>query len=361
MSVPVAKGVKRSATTSTSRRTSAASVSKSRALAGKSARPKPLVKRASADKAPVRKATRNAVPTPPKSKPAKRTTPTKKVAAKPSAKGKSVSTKALAAKKLVAIKKAPIRTVVTAKAAAKRIAKPSVARKPAVAKNMSADTRNSVKAVKPKLPVKQVAAKPVAPSTQTIAQKPPAKLTVQARTLTFPAKRTVKPLPPKPPGLDELAALKAFETARKEFGTGKFAESRVLFKALIDKFPGASEVTARARTYLNIAESRLQTSIALPRDADSLYDRGVIELNRGDYVAAQEMFERALRKEPNAAHVYYGLAATRARLGSVEAALQSLNKAIELLPTLRIRAQHDQDLLVLRNDPEFDQLVFASR
>ena len=60
-----------------------------------------------------------------------------------------------------------------------------------------------------------------------------------------------------------------------------------------------SEVTARARTYLAVAEARLKSDLAMPRDADSLYDRGVIELNRGEYVAAQELFERALRREPN--------------------------------------------------------------
>jgi tetratricopeptide (TPR) repeat protein len=122
-----------------------------------------------------------------------------------------------------------------------------------------------------------------------------------------------------------------------------------------------AEVTARARTYLNIAESRLRTEISLPRDADSLYDRGVIELNRGDYVAAQEMFERALKREPEAAHIFYGLAATRSRMGSVETALQALQRALELQPKLRMRAQHDLDLVLLRNDPEFERLVFASR
>jgi tetratricopeptide (TPR) repeat protein len=99
----------------------------------------------------------------------------------------------------------------------------------------------------------------------------------------------------------------------------------------------------------------------LPRDADSLYDRGVIELNRGEYVAAQEMFERALKREPEAAHIHYGLAATRARLGSLDLALQSLQRALDLQPNLRVRAQHDQDLTSLRNDPDFDKLIFQPR
>ena len=166
---------------------------------------------------------------------------------------------------------------------------------------------------------------------------------------------------PRQPTRDEAAALRVFERAHKEFARGRFNEARAQFRDLIEKYPGASEVTARARTYLAIAEARLRTEISLPRDADSLYDRGVIELNRGEYVAAQEMFERALKREPEAAHIHYGLAATRARLGSIDSALESLQRALDLQPNLRVRAQHDHDLTVLRNDPDFERLVFAPR
>jgi tetratricopeptide (TPR) repeat protein len=167
--------------------------------------------------------------------------------------------------------------------------------------------------------------------------------------------------PPRQPTIDEAAALKAFERAHKEFTRGRFGEARNQFRALLDKYFQVSEVAARSRTYLAVADARLRTESILPRDADSLYDRGVIELNRGEYVAAQEMFERALKREPEAAHIHYGLAATRARLGSVDLALESLQRALDLQPTLRVRAQHDHDLTALRNDPDFDRLVFQPR
>jgi len=169
-----------------------------------------------------------------------------------------------------------------------------------------------------------------------------------------------KPLPPPPqPTFEEAAALTAFESAHKEFTRGRFAEARNQFRSLIDKYPTVSEVAARARTYLAVAESRLRTDLAQPRDADSLYDRGVIELNRGEYVAAQELFERALKREPEAAHIHYGLAASRARLGAIDTALKSLRRALDLQPKLKIRAQRDSDLNSLRSDPEFDQIVFS--
>ena len=174
-------------------------------------------------------------------------------------------------------------------------------------------------------------------------------------------KKPAPPQPPPQPTHDEAAALKAFEAAHKEFSRGHFAEARTLFRTLVERYSAVSEVTARSRTYLAVAESRLRTDMTLPRDADSLYDRGVIELNRGEYVAAQELFERALRREPEAAHIHYGLAATRARLGAIDTALKSLERALDLQPSLRIRAQRDQDLNPLRSDPDFEQLIFAAR
>jgi tetratricopeptide (TPR) repeat protein len=229
-----------------------------------------------------------------------------------------------------------------------------------------------------KKPVKAAARKAAKPKPTTKARKaapkaavrkaaPAKKLSVPSRvkkTQKLAAVRAVRPTPtpapPRQPTQDESAALSAFERAHKEFVRGRFAEARNQFRVLVDKYSQVSEVAARARTYLAIAESRLRTESMLPRDADSLYDRGVIELNRGEYVAAQEMFERALKREPEAAHIHYGLAATRARLGSIDLALESLQRALDLQPNLRVRAQHDHDLNPLRNDPDFDRLIFSN-
>lgn len=261
----------------------------------------------------------------------------------------------------------------TAKAKATRL-KPATKRSPAG--KARAHKATQVKSTKPKQrissrPVKAAkraatGSKKVLKSSSRVAARakaPAAKKGASAHArATLVLNRPVAPPPPPPqPTRDEAAALKAFEAAHREFSRGHFAEARNRFRALVEKYPSVSEVTARSRTYLAVAEARLRTELALPRDADSLYDRGVIELNRGDYVAAQELFERALRREPEAAHIHYGLAATRARLGAIDTALKSLERALDLQPSLRIRAQRDQDLNPLRSDPDFEQLVFANR
>ncbi|HEY0404184.1 MAG TPA: tetratricopeptide repeat protein [Pyrinomonadaceae bacterium] len=307
-----------------------------------------MKKRSAADKAPALKApktiSKSPAPAAAKAKSAKATkaAPVRKAAAKAApkaapAKSKAVSKAAPAKTKSAA--KTPARKPVAVKAAQKRATPPSKTAKAAPAK---------------------VAPTKAAPTQTAKSAKAPAKQGAK----TAPPRKSAAPLthtPSRQPTQDEAAALRAFERAHKEFVRGHFGEARQLFRALVEKHAGVSEVTARARTYLTIAEARLRSEPQLPRDADSLYDRGVIELNRGDYVAAQELFERALKREHSAAHIHYGLAATRARLGSIDSALESLQHALEIQPSLRIRAQHDPDLTPLRNDPEFERLVFAPR
>jgi tetratricopeptide (TPR) repeat protein len=306
MSDPVAKSAKRLASRPASFSTTAKSTGKSGKLAAKTSRPKPaLKKRTAAQKAPVRKAA-----------------PAKKAgAAKPS------------------------------KAAAKPVKK--AAPKPSKPlKSRPATPAKSTKKAAPPAKKAQTQKRPAAPAPKPAASKSAKAHAPAAR----PARHT--PAPPKQPTRDEAAALKAFERAHKEFTRGRFSEARVLFRQLIEQHGGVAEVTARARTYLAIAEARLRSESALPRDAESLYDRGVIELNRGDYVAAQEMFERALKREPEAADIHYALAATRARLGAVEPALQSLERALALKSSLRVRIPHDPDLALLRNEPEYERLLY---
>jgi tetratricopeptide (TPR) repeat protein len=275
--------------------------------------------------------------------------PTSRSKAKPTSKTAKRVVKAKSASKPKA------RRAASAKPAARKTAKTRPAKKTAT--KAAAKSRPAVKA-------KKAAARPVARAAAKKSTVPKVSTRVK-KTQKLAAVRAVRPAPPappppRPPTQDESAALVAFERAHKEFARGRFAEARNQFRILVDKYSQVAEVAARARTYLAIAESRLRTESILPRDADSLYDRGVIELNRGEYVAAQEMFERALKREPEAAHIHYGLAATRARLGSIDLALESLQKALNLQPNLRVRAQHDHDLNPLRNDPDFDRLIFSN-
>lgn len=304
MSDPVIKGVKRPSSRPATHSSSSTSSAKSRRLDAKSARPKAIIKRSGAEKAPVRKATNSKTATAGHGNKAEQTTKTSKRSSQ--SKPKTAS--------------APSRTA---------------------GKSKTADQRAVKKLQK-------------APRATQSKNKP-------AKSSTVVKHPTASPAPRPQPTRDQAAALRAFEHAHKEFVAGRFAEARNLFRDLIEQHTGFAEVTARARTYLAIAEARLRSESTLPRDAEALYDRGVIELNRGEYVAAQEMFERAAKSDPEGAHIHYGLAVTRARLGALALALESLERALALEPKLRVRAQHDPDLTALRSEPDFERLIFASR
>jgi tetratricopeptide (TPR) repeat protein len=288
-------------------------------LSAKSAKPKPLAKRSTAKKAPVRKADKAKTVASGAAKTSRRPPPAK-------------AAKAAKAKQPSPSKKSGASSRPASKPSGKTSTRPAAKQQPR----------------KAAAPAKSASKQRVAVSKQ----RPAAAKPTPAR----PA-----PPPPRQPTQDETAALRAFERAHKEFVRGRFAEARMLFRQLIEQHAGVAEVTARARTYLAIAEARLRSETSLPRNAEELYDRGVIELNRGDYVAAQELFERALKRDAEAAHIHYGLAATRARLGSVDLALQSLDRAVQIQPNLRLRAQHDLDLAVLRNLPEYERILYAPR
>ena len=334
MSESVSKSTKRPSSRPVARGSSASSAKNPKLAAKTETRPKPLAKRSGAEKAPVRKATNNTTAANATTKSAKKSPRAASTAkSKPASRPKAVSAKPRPAAKSKTATKTSAKT--STKAPVKTPVRPAL--KDAAAKQSK----------RPAAPAPQAAA---------AAKKQP------ARTLAGkPAARPSAPPPPRQPTLDEAAALRAFERAHKEFVRGRFSEARLLFRALIEQHSGVAEVTARSRTYLAIAEARMRSESAMPRNAEELYDRGVIELNRGDFVAAQEMFERALKRDAAAAHIHYGLAATRARLGALESALQSLGRALELQPNLRVRAQHDPDLVPLRNEPEYERLIFASR
>ena len=166
------------------------------------------------------------------------------------------------------------------------------------------------------------------------------------------------PAPPKkPPSPGTLAAVRAFEQALRVFNRQDFVAAKNAFVGLLDKFSEQAEIVARVRTYLAICDQRLARTPSVPRNSDALYDRGVFELNRGNIDEAIEAFEKALKVEPRADHVFYSLAAAHARLNHLNKALEALRHAIGIRPGNRSQARRDLDFASLRSDESFQQLT----
>jgi tetratricopeptide (TPR) repeat protein len=154
-----------------------------------------------------------------------------------------------------------------------------------------------------------------------------------------------------------LAAVRAFEQALRLFNRHEFGPARSAFLAVLAKFAEQAEIIARARTYLAICEQRLARSPSVPRNPDALYNQGVFQLNRGNTEDAVELFEKALKAEPRADHVFYSLAAAHARLNDTTKAMEALRRAIGIRPVHRSHARRDLDFVGLRSNEDFQQLT----
>jgi tetratricopeptide (TPR) repeat protein len=141
------------------------------------------------------------------------------------------------------------------------------------------------------------------------------------------------------------------------FNRQDFVSARSAFLSLLAKFSEQAEIVARVRTYLAICEQRLARAPSVPRNADALYNQGVFELNKGNPAEAIGLFEKALKVEPRADHIYYSLAAAYARLNNTPKALDALRRAIGIRPVHRSHARRDLDLASLRSNEDFQQLT----
>ena len=273
----------------------------------------------------------------------------KKVASAPAK--KAIAQKAVKAQ---ARKSLPVKAGL--KQAVKRSSAPGKASASANRKAVTAKTAKSARSVKITKTAKTAkAARTVKPVKQKGTRR-----SVAARAAVKASRLLPKPLPPppkKPPTANALAAVRAFELALKIFNRHGFAEARTAFDSLLEKFPDQAEVTAGARTYLAICEQRLTRAPSVPRDAESLYDQGVFQFNKGNTREAIDLYDKALRADPRADHVWYSLAAAYARQTDPSKALDALRRAIGIRSVHRSHARRDLDFAGLRTNHEFQQLT----
>jgi len=198
------------------------------------------------------------------------------------------------------------------------------------------------------------------PAKAQVIRKPAARTPSRKAVLARRRALVPKPLPAppkKPPSPGTLAAVRAFEQALRQFNRHEFAGAKSAFEGLLSKFADQAEIVARTRTYLAICEQRLGRTPSVPRNVDALYNQGVFELNKGNTAEAVELFEKALKVEPRADHVYYSLAAAYARLTNTSKALDALRRSIGIRPVQRSHARRDLDFASLRSNEDFQQLT----
>lgn len=156
------------------------------------------------------------------------------------------------------------------------------------------------------------------------------------------------------------AALSLLEKAIKLIYDKECKKARVELKALLDTYPGETEILARARTYIRICDREEASHKRPPVTNDQLYTLGVMAHNRGDFDVAISYFKQAFEKHKNADYVYYSLAASMAMKGDFAEATTNLRKAVELNEENRIYAKNDSDFSSLYAHKEFADLIGIS-
>jgi len=152
-------------------------------------------------------------------------------------------------------------------------------------------------------------------------------------------------------------ALLLLEKGIKLIYQREFKKARHELDSLIESYPSEAEISARARSYIQICDREEAAQKKTTVSNDQLYTLGVMEHNRGNYDGAISYFEQLLANHPNADYIYYSLAASKARKNEIAEAIQNLRKAIDLNEDNRVYAKNDPDFAPLHVEREFVDLV----
>ncbi|MFL6215113.1 MAG: tetratricopeptide repeat protein [Blastocatellia bacterium] len=250
--------------------------------------------------------------------------------------------------KKVADKKPQRPGKITASPKSKKAA-PAKNKKPA---STSKKTTAASKKMPPKKTAKVVAAKPV--------KKPAVKAAPQAparRATPAPAAKAAQSPPKKTASSSSLQAVKAFEQALRLFNRHDYSGAREAFENLLTRFSEQGDIIAPARTYIAICDQRMARAPVVPRNADALYDQGVVQLNKGNFAEAVGLFEKGLKVEPRADHIWYSLSVAHARMHQPALSLDALRRAISIRSVNRSHARRDPDFASLHTNEEFQHLT----
>ena len=242
------------------------------------------------------------------------------------------------------------------KAAPARNKKPTLTTKKIAAKRAAAGKKAPAKKV-----AKVAAAKPAKKQTAKAAPPAPARRarqTAPVRRATPPAPaKAVQPPPKKAASSNAMQAVKAFEQALRLFNRHDYSAAKEAFENLLTRFSEQGDIIAPARTYIAICEQRMARAPVVPRNADALYDQGVVQLNKGNLAEAVSLFEKGLKVEPRADHIWYSLSAAHARMNQPTPSLDALRRAINIRSVNRSQARRDPDFASLHTNEEFQQLT----
>jgi len=186
-----------------------------------------------------------------------------------------------------------------------------------------------------------------------------------ARIVSVPTTKNAQPGSNEDAPSQLLRRTKTTDSALAQLGKGIELINRKDFKkavaelqSLIEKYKNETEITASARSYLDICRRGEARQKKTPAAAQNqTYAMGVMEHNRTNYDKAIAYFRQSLEIYPRADYIYYSLSASLALKGDVPSAVDNLRKAVELNRDSLIHAKNDPDFAPLENNREFLDLI----
>ena len=154
------------------------------------------------------------------------------------------------------------------------------------------------------------------------------------------------------------SALAQLEKGIEFINRKDFKKAFTELQSLIEKYKNETEITASARSYLDICRRGEARQKKMPPAAQNqTYAIGVMEHNRTNYDKAIAYFQQSLEKYPRADYIYYSIAASLALKGDVPSAVENLRKAVELNRDSLVHAKNDPDFAPLENNKDFLDLI----
>lgn len=156
------------------------------------------------------------------------------------------------------------------------------------------------------------------------------------------------------------SALKVYETALKLMQAESYEKARAKFGELIERFSSEAELVDRSSLLVQACDKRIRSMRSTGpklKTSDDFYYVAIGEMNSRQFEAALDHLQSALKRDPEAEHVLYAIAAASARSDQREDALEYLQKAIQFRDQNRYSADNDSDFESLFDDADFIRLI----
>jgi outer membrane protein assembly factor BamD (BamD/ComL family) len=133
-----------------------------------------------------------------------------------------------------------------------------------------------------------------------------------------------------------------------------------LFDKVLRQYPEEKELAERVRLYVNVCQRQASRVEPVPRTLEERLFAATLAVNGGRYDDAITQLHLVRDEDPDNDHALYMLAVAHAQRGEHAAAIAHLERAIVVNPENRALARQDPDLDPLRDDEAFRATIDSS-